>query len=112
MATYKLNIATVRSCPPPDELAAALADYGLPEDDEFGLLNYSAAGEVVFGTVVRRLQQTVQRLDRASRTVTAAAVEKVQVYPFAVRPAAERLELYAGSLSAIEQMGVFLGSCL
>ena len=33
MATYKLNIAKIRGCPPPAELDKALAAYGLPEDD-------------------------------------------------------------------------------
>ncbi len=112
MATFKLNIAIVRGCPPPDELDKALADYALPADDEFGVLNHSATPQAVFGTVVRKVQQAVQRLDAENREVTAAAVEKVQVYPFGIHPNSEVLEVYAGSATALEQMGVFLGSCL
>ena len=62
--------------------------------------------------MVRKVQQAVQRLDVKAREVTAEAVEKVQVYPFGAFPSAERLEIYAGALSSIEQMGVFFGSCL
>ena len=112
MASYKLNIATVRGCPAPEALAEALEAYGLPEDDEFGVLNHSATPQAVFGTVVRKVQQAVQRLDREAREVTAAPVEKVQVYPFGIHPRRKVLELYAGSATALEQMGVFLGSCL
>ncbi|HUT01908.1 MAG TPA: hypothetical protein VM031_05605 [Phycisphaerae bacterium] len=112
MATYKLNIARIRGCPPPPALAEALEAFALPEDEEFGVLNHSATDRVVFGTVVRRIQQAVQRLDVEAREVTAAPVERVQVYPFGIRPRAETLEVYAGSASALEQMGLFLSGCL
>ena len=112
MASYRLNIARIRGCPPPAELAEALEAYSLPEEDEFGVLNHSATPQAAFGTVVRKVQQAVQRLDVKAREVTAEAVEKVQVYPFGAFPGSERLEIYAGALSSIEQMGVFFGSCL
>ena len=112
MASYKLNIATVKGCPPVKELAKALEDYGLPDDEEFGVLNCSATPESVFGTIVRKVQQSVQSLDAEAREVTASSVEKVQVYPFGCRPAGKALELYAGSMSGIEQMGAFIGSNL
>jgi len=112
MATYKLNIARIRRCPPPERLAEALEAFGLPEDDEYGVLNHSATPRAVFGTVVRKVEQAVQRLDAEAREVTAAAVEKVQVYPFGIRPDAEVLELYAGGVSSIEKMGEFLSGSL
>lgn len=112
MATYKLNIARIQGCPPPAELDKALDAYGLPEDDEFGVLNHSATPQSVFGTIVRKVQQAVQRLDREAREVTAEPVEKVQVYPFGIHPKAGTLEVYAGSAAAIEQLGVFLGGSL
>ena len=112
MASYKLNVATIKGCPEPEKLAEAMAEFGLPADDEFGVLNHSAAGEALFGTVVRRVQQSVQQLDPEAREVTSAPVERVQVYPFAVRPASDLLELYAGSAATFEQMGAFFGSCL
>jgi len=112
MASYKLNIARIRGCPEPAAVAEAMAQYGLPEDDEFGVLNHSATGENLFGTVVRKTQQSVQQLDQEAREVLSAPIERVQVYAFAIRPAAETLELYSGSKAAFEQMGFFLGSCL
>lgn len=112
MASFKLNVAQVKGCPAPAQLAEAMAQYGLPEDDEFGVLNHSAAGEAVFGTIIRRTQQSVQQLDQEAREVTSAPVERVQVYPFAIRPKSGVLELYAGSAATFERMGFFLGSCL
>jgi len=112
MATYKLNIARVRGCPEPPQLAEALEAFGLPENDAFGVLNHSLTPRAVFGTVVRKVQQAVQRLDAEAREVTAASVEKVQVLPFAIRPDAEVLELYEGGASGIEQMGTFLSGSL
>jgi len=112
MASFKLNVAQVRGCPAPAKLTEALGEYGLPEDDEFGVLNHSATGEAVFGTIVRRTQHSLQQLDREAREVTSAPVERVQVYPFAIHPGIGLLEIYAGSAAAFEQMGVFLGSCL
>lgn len=112
MATFKLNVAQVRGCPAPDKLAEALAEYGLPEDDEFGVLNHSATDEAVFGTIVRRTHYSVQQLDREAHEITSAPVERVQVYPFAIRPKTDHLEIYAGSAATFEQMGFFLGSCL
>ena len=112
MASYKLNIARIRGCPPAGTLAKALEAYGLPEDDEFGVLNHSATEQAAFGTVVRKVQQAVQRLDVEAREVTAAAVEKVNVYPFGIHPSTETLEVYAGSASSVEQMGIFLSGHL
>jgi hypothetical protein len=112
MASYKLNVARIKGCPAPARLAEALAEYGLPADDEFGVLNHSATSENVFGTIVRRTQQSVQQLDAEAKEVTSAPVERVQLYAFGIRPASETLELYSGSAAAFEQMGFFLGSCL
>jgi len=104
MATFKLNIARIRGCPPPAEVAEALDEFGLPETEEFGVLNHSAAGEAVWATIIRKTTQAVQTLDEAARDVTSAVVEKVTVYPFAVKPSTEVLEVYAGSAAAIEQV--------
>ncbi len=54
MATFKLNIARIRGCPPPAEVAEALDEFGLPETEEFGVLNHSAAGEAVWASLVGR----------------------------------------------------------
>jgi len=112
MASFKLNIAKVRGCPPAGELAVAMESFALPETEEFGVLNCTGTAETVFATIIRKTQQAVQRLDAETAQVTAAAVEKVSVYPIGIRPESEVLEIYAGPASAIEQVGVFLGSCL
>ncbi len=44
--------------------------------------------------------------------MTSAAVEKVTVYPFAIKPSTEVLEVYAGSSAGIEQVGLFLSGSL
>ena len=112
MATYKLNIARIRNCPPPQKVLAAMESFGLPEREEFGVLNCSSNQRSIFATIIRKTQQAVQRLDAETHEVLSAAVEKVHVYPFGVRPDAEVLEVYAGPAGAIEQVGLFLASCL
>ncbi len=112
MATFKLNVGHIRGCPPPAEIAAAMEEFGLPESEEFGVLEHSATAETAFATIIRRTDQTVQRLDPETQGVTTVAVEKVTLYPFAVRPAGEVLEVYAGAASSIEQVGEFFSGCL
>jgi hypothetical protein len=112
MASYRLNVARIQGCPPPAEMEKAMAAFGLPESEEFGVLNHSATDAAAFGTVVRKTRQAVQTLDEESGEVTSSAVEKVQVYPFGVRPEGEVLEVYAGSATGLDQLGVFFSSCL
>ncbi len=112
MASLKLNIAQIRGCPPAAELAEAIEEFGLPETEEFGVLNCSAAPTMVYGTLVRKSQQTVQRLDQEMKEVTASAVEKATVYPFGINPTNKIIEVYAGSATGIEQVGAFLSSHL
>lgn len=112
MASFKFNVARIRGCPPPAELAAALEEYGLPETEEFGVLHHAAAPQSVSAAVVRKTRQVVQQLDAEARQVTAGAVEKATVYPFTVHPARERLEVYAGAAKAIEDLGAFFSGSL
>ena len=112
MASSRLNIARIRGCPAPAAVIEALEDFGLPESGEYAVLNHSAGTGAVYATVVRRTQQTLQRLDSEAREVVAAPVEKATVLPFGVNPGKEVLEVYAGSASAIEQVGEFLSGGL
>ena len=112
MASFKLNIAQIRGCPPVAALAEAIEEYGLPESEEFGVLSCTTGQSTVYGTLVRRSQQTVQRLDQEMKEVTATAVEKATVYPFGVNPSRQVLEVYAGSASGFEQVGGFFASHL
>ena len=112
MASFKLNLARIQGCVPPAALAKLLEKFGLPDSEEFGILSFSATSESVFGTIVRKTNQALQKLDSQSKEVTSQAVEKVTLYPFGVSPASERLEIYAGSAMAIEQVGAFFSSCL
>jgi hypothetical protein len=112
MATHRLNLARIRNCPAPRKLAEALASFGLPEGGAFGVLNHSATDQSVVGTIIRRGQYAVPRLDDKTREITSVAVEKVAAYPFGIRPAAELLEVYAGSAKAIEHVAEFLSGPL
>lgn len=112
MASYKLNLARIQGCPPPAELSKRMEQWGMPADQEFGVLNHQATEQAVFGTVARRFEQAVQTVDPESKEVTSQAVERVNLYPFGVKPSTEVLELYGGPASGIEQMGVFFASCL
>lgn len=112
MASFKLNTATIKGCPASAKLADLMAKFGLPDNEEFGVLETSVTSEALFGRIVRRSQQHVQKLDAETKELTSETVEKVTVYPFGVRPAAEVLEIYAGSAAGIEQVGAFFSSCL
>jgi hypothetical protein len=112
MASYKLIIAHIRGCPLPKKLAELMEKYGLPDGDEYGVLDCSAGPEALAGTIVRRTQQTVQKLDQANKAITAQPVERITTYPFAVYPAKERLEIFAGSSASIDVMAAFFSSCL
>lgn len=112
MASFRLNIARIANCPPPDKLAEALAAFGLPDKEEFGVLNHTANSQAVFATIIRKSTQAVQKLDAKTKEVTSSAVEKVAIYPFAVKPSPGILEVYSGSAAGIEQVGAFLSSSL
>jgi hypothetical protein len=112
MASYKLNVARIRGCPAAEQLLAAMKEFGLPETEEFGVLSCSATSNDAFATIIRKTHQAIQRLDADTQELTTATVEKVTVYPFAARPTNELLEIYAGSASGIEQVGMFFSSCL
>jgi len=112
MASFRLNIAHIRGCPPPGEVLEAMEEFGLPKTEEYGVLNCSATDKVVLATVVRKTQQAIQRLDTEAKELTAAPIERVVAYPLAVRPDADLLELYAGAAAGIEQIGQFFAGCL
>jgi len=112
MSSYRLNIARISGLPQASKVAAAMESFGLPESEEFGVLNTSSSEQAVFGTIVRKSHQVVQKLDTESNEVTSAAVEKATVYTFAVNPSTGILETYSGSAASIEQVGEFLASSL
>ena len=112
MASYKLNLATIRGLPAPREIVQAMTRFGLPEAEEFGVLNCSATEQAAFATIVRKTQQAMQKLDADTKEVTSAPIERVTIYSLAVLPQSERLEVYTGAASGIEQMGIFFSSCL
>jgi len=112
MASFKMNIARVKGCPVPRRVGELMKQFGLPPTEEYGVLNYQATDSTVFGTIIRKTQQTIQRLNAETNELTSDAVERVTVYPFGIKPDMEQLEVYAGSAAAIEQVGAFLASCL
>jgi len=112
MASFKLNIGRIRQCPAPEALGAAMEEFGLPDGEPFGVLNHSVTQSACFATIARRTQQTLQTLDASTQEVTSAMVEKVTVYPIAIFPRQGTLEIYAGSVTGIEQIAGFLGSSL
>ena len=83
----------------------------MPADQEFGVLNHQATEQAVFGTVARRFEQAVQTVDPESKEVTSQAVERVNLYPFGVKPSTEVLELYGGPASGIEEELLEAAAC-
>ena len=112
MASFKLNIAEIKGCPSAAEVAKKLEAFGLPESEEFGVLNQSATSSTVFATIIRKSQTAVPRLDNETRELTSSPVERVTVYPFGIRPESNTLEIYSGSASSIEQVAAFLAGAL
>ena len=112
MASFKLNMARIQGCPPPAKLAALMQKFGLPESEEFGVLEVNPTEHSLFGRIIRKSNQSIQKLEPETRELVSAQVEKVTVYPFGVRPEHEALEIYAGSAAGIEQLGAFFSSCL
>jgi hypothetical protein len=112
MASYRLNFARIQGCPKPAELGKLMEDFGLPESEEYGIINHSVADAACFGTLVRRTVVTFQKIEPPSAEITSGQIEKVTVYPFAVIPGKELLEIYAGSATGIKEIGAFFSSCL
>ena len=112
MASYKMNIARIKGCPGPKRVGELMTKFGLPATEEYGVLTHQATDATLFATIVRKTQQTVQRLSAETNELTSDVVERVTVYPFGVKPDTEQLEVYAGSAAAIEQVGAFLSNCL
>ena len=107
-----MNFATCKGLGTPGEIVEALERFGLAETEEVGVLHADQAGPAAFGTLVRRTNLTIQRLDAETREVLTDVVERVALLPFGAFPELERLEVYAGSASAVEQVGAFLSTGL
>ncbi|MCK5113676.1 MAG: hypothetical protein KAR11_02815 [Phycisphaerae bacterium] len=112
MASFKMNLATIEGCPDPKTLSDAMEEYGLPDDEEFGVLNCSPGDQALYGTIIRKTNQAIQRLDPETHDVATTAVEKVTVYPLGVFTQRKVLEVYEGSTTGIEQVGAFFASAL
>ncbi len=112
MASYKMNFAICKGLQDPAAIVAGMEEYGLAESEEMGVLHASAAAGAAFGTLVRRTNLAIQKLDLESREVVTDTVERVSLIAFGAFPAEERLEVYGGSASAIADVSTFLGSCL
>ena len=112
MSSFKLNLAMIDGCPEVKQLADAIENYGLPEDDEFGVLHCSAGEQAVYATIIRKTNQNIQKLDVETSEVMMTAVEKVTVLPVGIFPQRGLLEVYEGSSSGVDQIAAFLASGL
>ena len=74
MASFKINFATCKGLGEPSVLAAAMEEYGLAETEEIGVLHASAAAGAAFGTLVRRTNLSVQKVNPESKEVTSSTV--------------------------------------
>jgi len=112
LASFKINFATCRGLPTPDEIVTALEEFGLAESEEIGVLHASSAPGAAFGTLVRRTNLAVQKLEPKTRQLLTEQVERVALIPFGAFTKAERLEVYSGSASNVTEVGAFFGSGL
>lgn len=112
MASFKINFATCKGLGEPSVLAAAMEEYGLAETEEIGVLHASAAAGAAFGTLVRRTNLSVQKVNPESKEVTSSTVERISLIPFGAFTKHERLEVYAGSAASVEEVGTFFSGAL
>jgi len=108
VASYKLNIASCRGLPAADEIVRGLEEFGLAEGEPYGVLDASQGSGAAFGTLIRRTNMPVKRIEPKTRQVLTEAVERVALVGFGAFPAAERLEAYAGSASALKDVDALL----
>lgn len=107
-----MNFASCKGLEGPAEMVSALEEFGLAEGEDMGVLHATASPAAAFATMVRRTRLAVQQLDKGSREVLTASVERVTLIPFGAYAGKNRLEVYAGSATAIEQVGTLLSSGL
>lgn len=112
MASFKINFAVCKGLAGPADMVDALEQFGLAETEEIGVLHASAAAGAAFGTLVRRSWLAVQKLDAETHEVLSENVERITLLPFGAFHKQDRLEVYAGSAKAIEEVGGFLASGL
>jgi len=112
MASFRLNVATIRGLPSTQKLLSAMKAFGMPPDEEFGVLSHAADRLSLTATIVHRSSQAIHQLDRARRNVISAPVERIVAYPLRVAPAKGRLEIYHGSPNGIERIHAFLSKHL
>jgi len=112
VASFKINFATCRGLASPAEIVDAMEQFGLAETEEVGVLHADVAGTAAFGTLIRRTDLAVQKIDADTREVLTENVQRVTLYPFGAFTEAQRLEVYAGTTSGIQQVGDFLAGGL
>lgn len=112
MASFKINFATCKGLGAPAEIVDGMEQFGLAETEEIGVLHADVAGEAAFGTLIRRTHMAVQRIDSDTHEVLTENVERITLYPFGAFCNAERLEVYAGTTSGIQQVGDFISGGL
>ena len=107
-----MNFATIQGCPPPKQVAKEMELFGLPQTEEFGVLNQQATDTAIFAAIIEKKQQAVQKLDPESKELVSEAIEKVTVHNFAIKPAAGIMEVYTGSAATIEHIAAFLSGAI
>ena len=102
----------IENCPAPREIAEMMDEFGLPDTEEFGVLNSSASDAAVYATLIRKTNQAIKKLDKENQDLATTAVERVSVLPIGIFPQRNTLEIYEGSAASIDQVTAFLTSCL
>lgn len=112
MASFKLNIAILDNCPDAAKIGKAIESYGLPENEEFGVLGCTASDSVVYAQILRRTSQAIQKFDPETSEVATTSVEKAVVIPCGIFPQKGVIETYEGTSTSLDQMANFLTGSL
>lgn len=112
MASFKLNIALIDNCPDAEKLGQAIESYGVPDNEEFGVLGCTATDSVVYAQILRRTSQAIQKFDPETSDVATTAVEKAVIIPCGIFPEKGVIETYEGSSTGLDHIANFFASSL
>ena len=112
MASFRLNFARVRGLPTIGKLISSLRAFGMPPEQEFGVLDSIVAGDAVSATLLHRTNRPIRQIDATRTGITMIPIEHVAVYPMRLFPSKGRIEIHGGSSNAVGRVHEFLASHL
>jgi hypothetical protein len=102
MAAYKLNIGLVRQCPKPADVVNKLKGFGLPPEQEYGILECADSPAGVKATLVNGRFKGICRLNRDKHELADEKVESFTAIPFILSMADKTVKVFAGGARVLK----------